>query len=327
VFDWPLNVGGKPDNSTLAFVPIAFELTILAGGLATAAAFVLRAGLFPGARREARGPARDERQVRHRASLEGDGVRHRRSAAPAARQRRGSRSGRWMWICDRPPAWMALVLGAAAASACGPAPEKRGFEYTPDMAYSLAYDSFSPNPVTRDGLTLQRPVRGTIPRGFLPLHYVATAEDAERAGRRLQNPVPPSARAASKDRCCSRRSAWCATATRRRRRPVDSADSQPAIVYVRAGARRLPAGRIFHVITFGSGRMRSYASQLAPRERWLIAAHVQTLQREGASHDRARRFVLATAPRNVAPRIVLAGAVARGGRRGRDRSGPGPRCW
>src|SRR6266850_8493930 len=49
VFDWSLNVGGKPNNSTLAFVPIAFELTILAGGLATAAAFILRSGLFPGA--------------------------------------------------------------------------------------------------------------------------------------------------------------------------------------------------------------------------------------------------------------------------------------
>jgi hypothetical protein len=49
VFDWSLNVGGKPDNSTLAFVPITFEITILAAGLATAAAFLLRAGLFPGA--------------------------------------------------------------------------------------------------------------------------------------------------------------------------------------------------------------------------------------------------------------------------------------
>ena len=56
VFDWSLNVGGKPDNSTLAFVPIAFELTILAGGLATAAAFVLRAGLFPGAPARLAGP-------------------------------------------------------------------------------------------------------------------------------------------------------------------------------------------------------------------------------------------------------------------------------
>ena len=48
VFDWTLNVGGKPDNSTLAFVPIAFEMTVLAAGLATAGAFLLRAGLFPG---------------------------------------------------------------------------------------------------------------------------------------------------------------------------------------------------------------------------------------------------------------------------------------
>ena len=49
VFDWSMNVGGKPDNSTLAFVPITFEITILAAGLATAFAFFLRAGLFPGA--------------------------------------------------------------------------------------------------------------------------------------------------------------------------------------------------------------------------------------------------------------------------------------
>jgi Protein of unknown function (DUF3341) len=52
VFDWPLNVGGKPDNSTLAFVPICFELTVLLGGLATVAALLLRARLFPGKREE-----------------------------------------------------------------------------------------------------------------------------------------------------------------------------------------------------------------------------------------------------------------------------------
>ena len=50
VFDWPLDVGGKPENSTLAFVPVCFELTVLIGGLGTVGAFLLRARLYPGKR-------------------------------------------------------------------------------------------------------------------------------------------------------------------------------------------------------------------------------------------------------------------------------------
>src|SRR6185295_6726016 len=79
----------------------------------------------------------------------------------------------------------AIVVMARASNDAG----SRGMEYMPDMAYSVPYDSFAPNPVTRDGKTLQRPVAGTVPRGFLPLHYRATPQDAQRAGVELQNPV------------------------------------------------------------------------------------------------------------------------------------------
>ncbi|HEV3038954.1 MAG TPA: DUF3341 domain-containing protein [Candidatus Angelobacter sp.] len=48
VLDWPLNVGGKPNNSTLAFLPVTFELTVLTSGLATVAALFLRGRLYPG---------------------------------------------------------------------------------------------------------------------------------------------------------------------------------------------------------------------------------------------------------------------------------------
>ena len=48
ILDWPLDVGGKPDNSTLAFVPICFELSVLFGGLGSVAALLLRARLYPG---------------------------------------------------------------------------------------------------------------------------------------------------------------------------------------------------------------------------------------------------------------------------------------
>jgi hypothetical protein len=47
VLDWPLDVGGKPHQSALAFLPITFEATILLGGLATAGAFFWRSRLGP----------------------------------------------------------------------------------------------------------------------------------------------------------------------------------------------------------------------------------------------------------------------------------------
>ena len=48
ILDWPLDVGGKPDNSTLAFIPICFELSVLFGGLGSVGALLLRARLYPG---------------------------------------------------------------------------------------------------------------------------------------------------------------------------------------------------------------------------------------------------------------------------------------
>jgi hypothetical protein len=56
VFDWPLNVGGKPVNSTLAFVPICFELTVLTSGIATFVALLVRAKLYPGKREQLAAP-------------------------------------------------------------------------------------------------------------------------------------------------------------------------------------------------------------------------------------------------------------------------------
>jgi cytochrome c553 len=166
-----------------------------------------------------------------------------------------------------------------SVGSCGPAAEKRGFEYMPDMVYSLAYDSFAPNPVTRDGLTLQRPVPGTIARGFLPLHYAASAIEAERAGRELHNPVPRTERSAADGKVLFE--TYCAVCHGPRGAGdgplVPKIPNPPA--YTSARVRDYPVGRIFHVITFGSGRMPSYASQLQAHDRWLIAAHVQTLQR------------------------------------------------
>jgi hypothetical protein len=48
--DWPVNVGGKPWNSLPAFVPVTFEVMVLAAGLSTVFAFFLLSRLRPGRR-------------------------------------------------------------------------------------------------------------------------------------------------------------------------------------------------------------------------------------------------------------------------------------
>jgi hypothetical protein len=49
-FDWALNVGGKPMNSTLAFVPIGFEIGVLTAAVLTTLAFLVRSRVLPGMR-------------------------------------------------------------------------------------------------------------------------------------------------------------------------------------------------------------------------------------------------------------------------------------
>jgi len=48
VVSWPVNVGGKPWNSLPAFVPVTFEVMVLAAGLSTVFVFFLVERLWPG---------------------------------------------------------------------------------------------------------------------------------------------------------------------------------------------------------------------------------------------------------------------------------------
>jgi mono/diheme cytochrome c family protein len=262
-FDWPLDVGGKPLNSALAFVPITFEITVLLAGLAVTGAFFLRCVLFPGAH-----PIRLDTA----ATLDAFVIVLRLSDA----DRQAPRRHDWRPIAS-------LLVLALWQIGCRSDARVRGYEYMPDMARSIPYDSFAPNPVTRDGKTLQTPAPGTIARGFLPLGYRATPADAVRAGRELDNPVAPTAQSREEGRVLYQ--TFCAIC-----HGIEGEGDGPLVpkipnppAYHSTAVRGYAAGHLFHVITYGSGRMPSYASQLTREERWKIVSHVQILQRREAS--------------------------------------------
>jgi mono/diheme cytochrome c family protein len=173
---------------------------------------------------------------------------------------------------------LALALAPAALAGCDDDPTLTNFEYMPDMVSSVAYDSFAPNPNTRDGRTLMAPPAGTVPRGYAPLHFGPGPAEAARAGRELTNPIPDAPLVRQRGEVAFRR--WCLpchgaeglgdglVAKRFPRPPSLTAEH----------ARKLPDGQIFHIVSFGQGVMPSYAQQIVQEDRWKIVRHVRQLQ-------------------------------------------------
>jgi len=202
------------------------------------------------------------------------------------------------------------VLLAGAGCDADPAPTTN-LEYMPDMVASVAYDSFAPNPVTRDGRTLMAPPAGTIPRGYRPLHFGPGPEEAARAARELTNPIPDVPAATERGRVAFQR--WCSpchgheglgdglVATRFPRPPSLTAPH----------ARGLADGQLFHIVTFGQGLMPPYGQLVTQDDRWKIARYLRQLQagEVTAAGVTANAAVPATAPAAATVPAAAAGPV------------------
>jgi mono/diheme cytochrome c family protein len=157
---------------------------------------------------------------------------------------------------------------------CGATSQNRAYEYMPDMARDPAYKAYAPNTVTRDGLTLQLPVAGTIPRNYRPFHFGPGEEEAARAGRELRDPYRPIEQTMQEGKALYETYCLvCHGAQGKGDGPI-SGKIPPPPAYTSDRVIQFPPGRIFHVITMGSGKMPSYAAQLSSDERWKIVTYV-----------------------------------------------------
>lgn len=194
------------------------------------------------------------------------------------------------------------ALGAVAtlAASCDRDPAQPGWESMADMAHSVAYDSFAPNPVTRDGKTLLAPPAGAIARGRMPFRYGAGPDEAARAGRELGSPVPPGPEASARGEKLFRSFCFpCHGAAGQGDGPIIPLFPTPPSLTA-DHARRMPDGQIFHVMSRGQGVMPSHATQIDPLDRWMLVHHVRNLQRAAVPPPPAARPP-AAAPAATAP--------------------------
>ncbi len=157
----------------------------------------------------------------------------------------------------------------------------RNAEWLPGMVTYVAYNAQSANPNFTDGKTLQRPVEGTVVRGFEPLPYKATPEDAIRAGNELTSPLNSKDSTADLERGAVVYANIC--------KPCHGAGGAgdgvipqhgypPPPSLLAENARKIKDGQIFHIITYGQRNMPSFATQVVRQDRWKVVKYIRSLQ-------------------------------------------------
>lgn len=171
---------------------------------------------------------------------------------------------------------LVAVIGANAALDRDPAVPAR--DYLPEMAYSLAAESYAAEAAFASGGVLQTPPAGTIARGASPLRYLATPADALRAGLELTAPAVDQQALLRGATLFQTFCVPCHGETGIGNGPVVARGFPPPVSLLAPHARDMKDGQVFHVLTYGQLNMPSYASQIDAADRWRIVAHLRQLQ-------------------------------------------------
>ncbi|MCB8994549.1 MAG: cytochrome c [Bacteroidales bacterium] len=153
-----------------------------------------------------------------------------------------------------------------------------GWDYFPDMFYSLAYETYSPNPNFADGKTMREPVKGTVSREITVFPYTLDEGERVRAGNELINPIE--ATHESVERGKHEFTVFCIG--------CHGADGNGDGHLYTSGlyklkprslvgdeAKKLKDGEIYYSITLGFGSMGPHGAMIRPDDRWNLINYIR----------------------------------------------------
>jgi len=165
-----------------------------------------------------------------------------------------------------------------ALVSCDRTRSSTGWDYMPDMYYSNAYESYTPNPNFSDQMTMREAVEGTVPRGMVPFTWENSAEDRIAAGEALINPVESNSESLAQGEasyaifCMSCHGiegdgqGYLFTSKRYPYPPASLVNDQ---------VKALKDGEIYHSITVGYGIMGAHGGMITQEDRWKIILHIR----------------------------------------------------
>ena len=179
----------------------------------------------------------------------------------------------------------ACVALLAVAESCK---NKRnpGRVYMPDMAYSRAYETYSPTGnLQKEGINYNaKPVDGTVARGEMPAYSLKNDSAGYANSSAVVNPLPAlnATEYMEAARLYLVNCGICHGEKLDGNGPLWKGGEGPFPAAPKNlmgdDMKAMKEGTMFHSVTYGQGQMGSYASQLSTKQRWMIIHYIKEKQ-------------------------------------------------
>jgi mono/diheme cytochrome c family protein len=173
---------------------------------------------------------------------------------------------------------LVLIVVAISFASCDRDRNHPGWDYFPDMFYSTAYETNTPNPNFADGKTMREPVKGTVSREMTTFAYTLDEGERMRAGKELVNPFKPTADVLANGKHVY--TVFCSG--------CHGIDGNGTGKLYKSGlytlkprslvddvSKSLKDGEIYYSVTLGFKSMGAHGAQIKPDDRWKLINYIR----------------------------------------------------
>ena len=156
-------------------------------------------------------------------------------------------------------------------------PSKPNYQFFPNMYESVGYGTYDESEAFNNGIEAQLPVKGTIPRGWMPYEFEDTNEGYDLAKNTLFSPLEKNEENLAKGK--ELYGVYCAVCHGSKRDGQGILMKREKFLGIPSYADRdITEGSTYHVLMYGKNLMGSHASQVDSKERWQISQYVLSLR-------------------------------------------------